>query len=349
MNGKVKVSILGALFCVMAAGFAGAPLLATSASHEGVDFVYTSEATVGEAQGILQHLGHLKAGSYKRGTVDAATRDALMGFQYSHTLRPTGRVDGETLTQLLQHRPATDSDGDSVPDLRDKCPDTPKGAKVDAHGCPKDSDGDGVADGLDRCPDTPRGVNVNADGCTADTDGDGVTDDKDRCPDTPRGVKVNADGCTPDTDGDGVTDDKDRCPDTPRGTKVDARGCPEKREPTPAPSATPLVLEGVNFETSSARLTPASQPVLDKVADSLRAHPDVRIEIAGYTDSTGSTGLNNRLSKARADSVRDYLASKGVSASRMETQGHGSSRPIADNGTAAGRAANRRVEMRRID
>lgn len=324
MKTRLQVSMLGAILCVLAAGLMGAPALAMAAGRGESEIVYTSPETVGEAQGILQHLGYLKAGSYQRGLVDVATRDALMGFQRSHTLRPTGRLDGDTLAQLLQHRPATDSDGDGVPDVRDKCPNTPKGAKVDAQGCPKDSDGDGVADGLDKCPDTPRGV------------------------------KVNADGCTADTDGDGVTDDRDRCPDTPRGTRVDAWGCPEKPEPTPAPApppvptAKPLVLEGVNFETSSARLTAVSLPVLDKVADSLKAYPDVRVEIAGHTDSTGSAALNNRLSKARADSVRDYLVSKGVPASRMETKGYGSSRPIADDGTVAGRAANRRVEMRRI-
>jgi len=353
MKTRLLLSMLGGILFCMVAGFMGEPVPATAASHGEPDFAYNSAATVGEAQGILQHLGYLKAGAYQRGAVDAATRDALMGFQYSHALRPTGRVDSETLTQLLQHRPATDSDGDGVPDVRDKCPNTPKGAKVDAQGCPKDADGDGVADGLDKCPDTPRGVKVNADGCTADSDGDGVTDDKDRCPDTPRGSKVNADGCTADTDGDGVTDDKDRCPDTPRGTRVDASGCTEKTEPAPAPAPVPvgttLVLEGVNFETSSARLTSASLPVLDRVADRLKANADVRVEISGHTDSTGTAAVNNQLSKARADSVRDYLVSKGIAASRLETKGYGSSRPIADNGTAAGRATNRRTELKRID
>jgi len=323
MKTRLLLSMLGGILFCMVAGFMGEPVPATAASHGEPDFAYNSAATVGEAQGILQHLGYLKAGAYQRGAVDAATRDALMGFQYSHALRPTGRVDSETLTQLLQHRPATDSDGDGVPDVRDKCPNTPKGAKVDAQGCPKDADGDGVADGLDKCPDTPRGV------------------------------KVNADGCTADTDGDGVTDDKDRCPDTPRGTRVDASGCTEKTEPAPAPAPVPvgttLVLEGVNFETSSARLTSASLPVLDRVADRLKANADVRVEISGHTDSTGTAAVNNQLSKARADSVRDYLVSKGIAASRLETKGYGSSRPIADNGTAAGRATNRRTELKRID
>ncbi len=121
--------------------------------------------------------------------------------------------------------PPADSDGDGVNDRKDRCPDTPRGAKVDERGCPLDGDGDGVADGLDRCPDTPAGVPVDADGCPKDSDGDGVHDGDDRCPDTPRGALVDARGCPKDSDDDGVYDGIDKCPDTPSGTKVDARGC----------------------------------------------------------------------------------------------------------------------------
>ncbi|WP_435550603.1 outer membrane beta-barrel domain-containing protein [Desulfobacterium sp. N47] len=88
-----------------------------------------------------------------------------------------------------------------------------------------DTDGDGVYDSLDKCPDTPKGVKVDADGCPLDTDGDGVYDYLDKCPDTPKGVKVDADGCPLDTDGDGVYDYLDKCPDTPKGASVDSRGC----------------------------------------------------------------------------------------------------------------------------
>lgn len=87
-----------------------------------------------------------------------------------------------------------------------------------------DSDGDGVPDGRDRCPNTPKGVVVNADGCPLDSDGDGVPDYKDQCPNTPKGVAVDEKGC-PDSDGDGVVDSSDACPSTPKGVKVDSRGC----------------------------------------------------------------------------------------------------------------------------
>lgn len=88
-----------------------------------------------------------------------------------------------------------DSDGDGIPDHRDKCPGTPKGVTVDTHGCPLDSDGDGVPDYLDKCPDTPQGVAVNSQGCPLDSDGDGVPDYLDRCPGTPADVRVDREGC----------------------------------------------------------------------------------------------------------------------------------------------------------
>lgn len=100
-------SIRHVILCVMAAALLGGTAPATAASSEETDQLYSSELAVEEAQGILTHLGHLKAGKFKRGVVDAATRGALEAFQVSHSLRPNGRVDGETLTQLLQHQPAT--------------------------------------------------------------------------------------------------------------------------------------------------------------------------------------------------------------------------------------------------
>jgi len=245
-----------------------------------------------------------------------------------------------------------DSDGDGVLDGLDRCPDTPKGWPVDGSGCPKDSDGDGVPDGKDKCPDTPRGAKVDDAGCPKDSDGDGVLDGLDKCPDTPRGARVDASGCPKDSDGDGVLDGLDKCPDTPRGTKVDASGCPVE-QPKTAPLFTPekktLVLEGVNFEFDSAKLTPESLVILDQVAASLRDWPDVRVEVGGHTDSKGAAAYNLKLSDQRADAVVAQLVSKGVAASRLRSQGYGETKPIADNATDAGRARNRRVELTRID
>ncbi|HKT61847.1 MAG TPA: OmpA family protein [Gemmatimonadales bacterium] len=130
------------------------------------------------------------------------------------------------LSVMLGSKPILDADGDGVLDNKDRCPDTPAGASVDARGCPSDSDGDGVPDGIDRCPTTVAGAAVDARGCSQDTDGDNIPDGLDRCPDTPAGVLVDARGCPKDSDGDGIPDGLDRCSDTPRGATVDALGCP---------------------------------------------------------------------------------------------------------------------------
>lgn len=239
-----------------------------------------------------------------------------------------------------------DSDDDGVTDDKDDCPDTPKGAKVDSHGCPMDSDGDGVYDGLDRCPDTPKGVVVDARGCPKDTDGDGVFDGIDQCPDTPRGVSVDSHGCPVDEDGDGVLNPQDKCPHTPKGVKVDATGCPEAK-PLFQEEKEELILEGVNFEFNSATLTAASSDVLDRVAESMVAWPDVRVEVGGHTDTVGTAEYNMDLSQRRADAVKAYLVSKGVAADHMETHGYGFDKPVATNDTAEGRAKNRRVELKK--
>lgn len=244
-----------------------------------------------------------------------------------------------------------DADGDGVPDDVDKCRDTPAGDAVDATGCslPKDADKDGVLDNVDQCLDTPAGDKVDAKGCSLpkDADGDGVLDDVDQCKNTPPGDKVDAKGCSlpKDADHDGVTDDKDRCPNTPAGVKVDAEGCQVLFEPT----RKTLILEGVNFETGKSALTPESQTILDGVAASLVANKDIKVQVGGHTDNTGSAAVNKRLSTARAEAVRTYLISKGVAAARLTAVGFGPSKPITSNKTAAGRAQNRRVELTRLN
>jgi outer membrane protein OmpA-like peptidoglycan-associated protein len=112
---------------------------------------------------------------------------------------------------------------------------------------------------------------------------------------------------------------------------------------------TRLTLRGVNFELGKAVLLPISRDILEEVARSLVANPTVRVEVAGHTDSTGPRAVNERLSLARAESVKAFLVENGVAGDRMTVQGYASTQPVATNRTASGRAQNRRVELRRTD
>ncbi|MCJ7459903.1 MAG: OmpA family protein [candidate division Zixibacteria bacterium] len=173
-----------------------------------------------------------------------------------------------------------------------------------------------------------------------------MPDYKDKCADTPKVCKVDANGCPLDSDKDGVCDGQDKCADTPAGKKVDATGCPIS-EFIPEPEK-PVILHGVNFEFNKSLLTSGSKTILDQVASSLIDRPDVKVEIAGHTDSKGSDAYNLKLSNARADAVMQYLISKGVKADNLTAKGYGETQPIADNKTDEGRAENRRVELRRM-
>lgn len=242
-----------------------------------------------------------------------------------------------------------DADSDGVVDAVDRCANTPPGDKVDMNGCslPKDADGDGVVDATDQCPNTPPGERVNAAGCALDSDGDGVVDELDQCANTPAGTQVDTRGCSlsRDTDGDGVMDSADRCPGTSAGERVDAIGCPvlfPERQRR-------IVLEGVNFETASANLTDQSFVTLNRVAASLAAHPELQVEVAGYTDSRGSDLYNQRLSQSRAEAVRAYLIQRGVAPERLSARGYGETNPIDTNATTNGQGRNRRVELHRLN
>lgn len=317
------------------------------------------------------------------------------------------------LSLMLGSKPLPDSDGDGVPNTRDRCANTPLGAQVNEFGCPLDNDSDGVPNGIDRCPNTPIGATVDPTGCTRDSDGDNIPDGIDKCPDTPAGVLVDARGCPRDSDGDGIPDGLDRCSDTPKGATVDALGCPGDEDadgvldgldrcprtsigatvnaygcpvgqsgrqpanapaapppaaqPPPVPTATPdtsaqaraaraamgqpngpLVLEGVTFESGSARLQSGSYVELDSLAKVLIASPRMRIEIGGHTDNSGSPADNQHLSTLRAEAVRTYLVAKGVPYQQMIARGYGSTVPRTQDTTPRGRAANRRVEIKPI-
>lgn len=101
----------------------------------------------------------------------------------------------------------------------------------------------------------------------------------------------------------------------------------------------------ISFDTGRADIKANFRPILDRFAQTLNANPGSTVRIIGHTDSTGTDAVNEPLSVNRAASVRQYLADRGVSATRISIDGRGSREPIADNATAAGRAQNRRVEI----
>ena len=106
-----------------------------------------------------------------------------------------------------------------------------------------------------------------------------------------------------------------------------------------------MVLRGVHFAFNKAKIRPEDMPVLDEAAETLRAHPDMRVEVNGYTDAIGSEKYNLRLSERRAEAVVAYLEGKGISRDRLIPQGFGKTNFVASNDTAEGRAQNRRVEL----
>jgi OmpA-OmpF porin, OOP family len=230
-----------------------------------------------------------------------------------------------------------DRDGDGILDVNDKCPDAKGLASL--QGCP-DRDSDGIADNEDNCPDQQGTAKYK--GCPIpDTDKDGINDENDRCPNEAGVARYN--GCPiPDTDKDGVNDEEDKCIDKPG--PASNNGCPEIAQ---------AVVERINyaaknifFATGSAKLLAKSFKPLNEVAKILSDDQTLMLDIEGHTDNTGKADKNKTLSENRANAVLAYLKSKGIDASRMQAAGFGADQPVADNKAAAGRAKNRRVEMK---
>ena len=169
----------------------------------------------------------------------------------------------------------------------------------------------------------------------------------------------------PDQDGDGIPDMQDKCPAVAART---ADGCPlpvlaaapapapvAAPAPSPAPVVTPapapvvmpgaLILTGVTFDNNQATLRPDALAILDRAALTLRQWGDIKVEVAGHTDSWSDDDHNLKLSQSRAETVRAYLVARGIAPERLTAKGYGEARPIADNATEMGRAQNRRVEL----
>ncbi|MDX1327687.1 MAG: OmpA family protein [Arenibacter sp.] len=235
---------------------------------------------------------------------------------------------------LAQFNGCPDSDGDGIPDKDDECPN--EAGSKEMNGCP-DSDGDGIADKDDACPNEAGPAALN--GCP-DADGDGVADKDDECPNEAGPAANN--GCPwPDTDGDGVLDKDDKCPDV-AGT-VANQGCPEVTEEVQ--KQLNEYARTILFDTGKSSIKASSTSVMVDIITILKEYPNAKFTVEGHTDSVGSKTLNQRLSEARALSVKEFLVDKGIEEFRLSAIGYGEDKPIATNNTSKGRAQNRRVEI----
>jgi OOP family OmpA-OmpF porin len=245
-----------------------------------------------------------------------------------------------TVPGLKQFNGCPDTDGDGIIDSLDACP-TEFGLAA-LNGCP-DKDGDGIADKDDACPDVAGLVAFK--GCP-DTDKDGLADKDDKCP-TVAGPKENG-GCPfLDADKDGVLDKDDDCP-TVAGPASN-RGCPE---------VIPEVVESLKIQARSIFFDSAKSTFkvkdaatafsLDAIKEILKNYPNAKFSIEGHTDSDGSDAYNQKLSEDRANAVRNFLIEKGVNAENLTAVGFGETKPVATNKTKAGKAQNRRTEVRHV-
>jgi outer membrane protein OmpA-like peptidoglycan-associated protein len=250
-----------------------------------------------------------------------------------------------------------DADNDGIADKDDACPEV--AGKPEFKGCP-DSDGDGIIDSKDACPMVAGLKALN--GCP-DKDGDGIADKDDKCPDV-YGKKEFA-GC-PDRDGDGIPDKDDACPDEKglpqyKGCPdTDGDGIPDNLDKTPdvfGDGSTTVSTEIKKYQISNvvyfyfdkSVVIPRYTSVLDEVVTSLNEHPEVSVYVDGYTGSEGTTEYNLKLSDRRAEYVVNYLVKKGIAKERLVKRYFGIDNPVGDNKTSAGRALNRRVEIKTVN
>jgi outer membrane protein OmpA-like peptidoglycan-associated protein len=238
---------------------------------------------------------------------------------------------------LKEFNGCPDADGDGIKDSDDACPNIAGLAAM--NGCP-DADGDGVADKDDMCVNE-KGTKANK-GCP-DTDGDGVLDKDDKCVSV-AGPSANA-GCPwPDTDGDGVLDKDDKCISVVG--PASNNGCPEPVIIKEAEEAINIAAKTILFNTGRTSFKTGVTKQLDAIVTLMKKYPKAKFAIGGHTDSTGRATTNEKISNKRAIAVRDYLVKKGIDTTRLDAKGFGEGFPITTNKTRAGRAQNRRVEIK---
>ncbi len=273
-----------------------------------------------------------------------------------------GLKDGEEVKTYSTNPLKADTDGDGLNDYDEVKTYATNPGKAD-------TDGDGLKDG-------DEVSNYKTDPLKADTDGDTLNDgdevtkyrtdplkvdtDGDKLNDGDEVNTYKTDGTKVDTDGDDLSDYDEVMTykthplkiDTDGGSVSDGAEVTRKTDPLDPEDdvvkiGVPIVLEGINFETGKSNVTPGSAVILEKSLKTLTDNPNIQVEISGHTDNVGSDASNLRLSQKRADSVREWLISRGVDPNRITAKGYGESKPLTANDTAEGRLRNRRIEFLR--
>jgi len=247
--------------------------------------------------------------------------------QAAFDMSPPDRCTAREFVEVVQEKPVDkDTDGDGITDSRDQCILEPEDMDgyLDDDGCPDpDNDSDGILDAADKCP-------MQAE------DMDGWQDD-DGCPD-------------PDNDQDQIADVDDYCPNTPGVPGGDHPGCPKKNSLIVVTEKEIRITQQIQFEFNKAKIKPGiSFKILDEVASFLTDNSKISVEVQGHTDNVGDPAYNMKLSAARAEAVRKYLASKGIPSSRLISKGYGATQPIVPNSSDANRQINRRVQFIRTE
>jgi len=296
-----------------------------------------------------------------------------IGFKYNNMISSDWRLDMsgygnddehegvlEFRAGFNLHLPGVkDTDDDGIIDKRDADPLNPEDFDgfEDEDGAPDpDNDNDGVLDGDDQEPNLAEDIDgfQDKDGVPdLDNDGDGILDADDASPNVAEDFDgfEDEDGAPDlDNDGDRILDANDKCPDEAETYNgfMDEDGCPDKKPEIVFEEKAAIILDGVNFASGSSELTESAKEVLGKVVRTLEDYPEMTLEINGYTDNTGSLAFNMKISKRRAESVKNYLINQGIQADRLTSNGYGPENPIESNSTREGRAKNRRIEFFRM-
>ncbi|WP_395061060.1 OmpA family protein [Flavobacterium sp.] len=328
-------------------------------AHIGGGYTWLGDASAGTINGGLgltfwfsENVGLSFQSTYKHSFDDTRTPNVDVAAHMQHFAGLTFKfgakdTDGDGIYDredacpevagLPEFKGCPDTDGDGIEDSKDSCVDV--AGLAEFQGCP-DTDGDGIADKDDACPEV---AGLKSLGGCPDADGDGVTDKSDKCPDV-KGPKENG-GCPwPDRDGDSVLDKDDKCPDV-KGT-VANQGCPEVTEE--AIKRLNDYAKTILFDTAKASFQKQTYPVLEAITSILKEYPNSNFSIEGHTDSDGKDAANQKLSEDRAAAVKGYLLEHGIASSRLSSVGYGESKPIDSNKTKAGKANNRRVEVKLV-